>query len=144
MCLLSVSVVVTVGHVFFFFKQKTAYEMRISDWSSDVCSSDLAVSPQQVSNLINKDDALVIDLRSGEAFRKGHIHGSENVPEDKFDGELVRLGKLAGRPIILVCELGSQSAAAGRKLMAKKVKPVYRLKGGLDAWLGSNLPVVKG
>src|SRR3546814_6081621 len=28
-------------HVFFFFKQKTAYEMRISDWSSDVCSSDL-------------------------------------------------------------------------------------------------------
>src|SRR3546814_4675152 len=30
-----------VGLVFFFFKQKTAYEMRISDWSSDVCSSDL-------------------------------------------------------------------------------------------------------
>src|SRR3546814_5324743 len=30
------------GSVFFFFKQKTAYEMRISDWSSDVCSSDLA------------------------------------------------------------------------------------------------------
>src|SRR3546814_8719890 len=29
--------------VFFFFKQKTAYEMRISDWSSDVCSSDLVV-----------------------------------------------------------------------------------------------------
>src|SRR3546814_2069497 len=30
--------------IFFFFKQKTAYEMRISDWSSDVCSSDLAVA----------------------------------------------------------------------------------------------------
>src|SRR3546814_8927086 len=30
---------------FFFFKQKTAYEMRISDWSSDVCSSDLATPP---------------------------------------------------------------------------------------------------
>src|SRR3546814_3460767 len=30
--------------LFFFFKQKTAYEMRISDWSSDVCSSDLLVS----------------------------------------------------------------------------------------------------
>src|SRR3546814_17167508 len=30
------------GHEFFFFKQKTAYEMRISDWSSDVCSSDLS------------------------------------------------------------------------------------------------------
>src|SRR3546814_3836910 len=31
--------------VFFFFKQKTAYEMRISDWSSDVCSSDLSKKP---------------------------------------------------------------------------------------------------
>src|SRR3546814_1334981 len=30
--------------VFFFFKQKTAYEMRISDWSSDVCSSDLVIA----------------------------------------------------------------------------------------------------
>src|SRR3546814_5800608 len=32
-----------VVYIFFFFKQKTAYEMRISDWSSDVCSSDLPV-----------------------------------------------------------------------------------------------------
>src|SRR3546814_1744930 len=34
--------------IFFFFKQKTAYEMRISDWSSDVCSSDL-LRPSEVS-----------------------------------------------------------------------------------------------
>src|SRR3546814_4861099 len=33
-------------YVFFFFKQKTAYEMRISDWSSDVCSSDLYIVSQ--------------------------------------------------------------------------------------------------
>src|SRR3546814_11437195 len=37
--------------VFFFFKQKTAYEMRISDWSSDVCSSDLKVDLKQISFL---------------------------------------------------------------------------------------------
>src|SRR3546814_5825624 len=36
---------------FFFFKQKTAYEMRISDWSSDVCSSDLGEIPEVVSLL---------------------------------------------------------------------------------------------
>src|SRR3546814_5407488 len=38
------SVLVGGDYVFFFFKQKTAYEMRISDWSSDVCSSDLPVA----------------------------------------------------------------------------------------------------
>src|SRR3546814_1159694 len=34
---------------FFFFKQKTAYEMRISDWSSDVCSSDLGAEPGRLA-----------------------------------------------------------------------------------------------
>src|SRR3546814_8069223 len=37
--------------LFFFFKQKTAYEMRISDWSSDVCSSDLAQNKVNISRL---------------------------------------------------------------------------------------------
>src|SRR3546814_5415958 len=36
-----------VNFLFFFFKQKTAYEMRISDWSSDVCSSDLQAGVRQ-------------------------------------------------------------------------------------------------
>src|SRR3546814_18683245 len=38
--------------IFFFFKQKTAYEMRISDWSSDVCSSDLTSSIDEVGNVV--------------------------------------------------------------------------------------------
>src|SRR3546814_4107783 len=36
-------------YVLFFFKQKTAYEMRISDWSSDVCSSDLCRPPDELA-----------------------------------------------------------------------------------------------
>src|SRR3546814_11410699 len=42
---------------FFFFKQKTAYEMRISDWSSDVCSSDLVRSPGHGARNEDPDDA---------------------------------------------------------------------------------------
>src|SRR3546814_8251865 len=44
---------------FFFFKQKTAYEMRISDWSSDVCSSDLLPSRQRLKEgleIVGQDD----------------------------------------------------------------------------------------
>src|SRR3546814_5752313 len=41
---------------FFFFKQKTAYEMRISDWSSDVCSSDLKFPFDIVNRLLTKKD----------------------------------------------------------------------------------------
>src|SRR3546814_2074508 len=47
----------------FFFKQKTAYEMRISDWSSDVCSSDLSSIGQQMVELIDEADLLAPRLR---------------------------------------------------------------------------------
>src|SRR3546814_9771490 len=51
--------------VFFFFKQKTAYEMRISDWSSDVCSSDLVKF-----RFPNKHDIYMHDTPQRELFEK--------------------------------------------------------------------------
>src|SRR3546814_9145245 len=61
---------------FFFFKQKTAYEMRISDWSSDVCSSDLPDEhrPWQVGVLYNQDDRgarFTIPLLEAEGLNVG-------------------------------------------------------------------------
>src|SRR3546814_15030726 len=51
--------------VFFFFKQKTAYEMRISDWSSDVCSSDLPWAPaEQTLNSISMEVELGFDVQT--------------------------------------------------------------------------------
>src|SRR3546814_3172273 len=54
---------------FFFFKQKTAYEMRISDWSSDVCSSDLGSAGQQVA----PRDQMVRILPPGERRRRAGV-----------------------------------------------------------------------
>src|SRR3546814_2531008 len=56
--------------MFFFFKQKTAYEMRMSDWSSDVCSSDL---------LRYVDDAGYAVMKSGALSRRGY--GARRVAE---------------------------------------------------------------
>src|SRR3546814_3681908 len=56
---------------FFFFKQKTAYEMRISDWSSDVCSSDLSASRDlgQPSSRVGSSRARHISLRTSASSR---------------------------------------------------------------------------
>src|SRR3546814_6826466 len=63
----------------FFFKQKTAYEMRISDWSSDVCSSDLAGGvPAEWISVSNSDPATVILYLHGG----GYIVGSINIYRD--------------------------------------------------------------
>src|SRR3546814_13464382 len=50
-------------NVFFFFKQKTAYEMRISDWSSDVCSSDLAGTLARRAGAAHRPRATAVDRR---------------------------------------------------------------------------------
>src|SRR3546814_8303367 len=66
-CLDNVTIVFDVC-IFFFFKQKTAYEMRISDWSSDACSSDL------VKRRIKRDEkqgegAVILDIATSLAYR---------------------------------------------------------------------------
>src|SRR3546814_8746658 len=75
-------------YVFFFFKQKTAYEMRISDWSSDVCSSDLAVeAADEELALGHQQHALPIGLH-GLARRR--VQPAEAAPVENC-----RLGRIA-------------------------------------------------
>src|SRR3546814_10568211 len=62
--------------VFFFFKQKTAYDMRISDWSSDVCASDLLVALDQVAH---KEAAPGLDLAD---FVEAHHRRSKGTQVD--------------------------------------------------------------
>src|SRR3546814_2961640 len=67
--------------MFFFFKQKTAYEMRISDWSSDVCSSDLLVITADAAGngiAINEMDSAVAVV-GGETRGLSHYFGLNDV-----------------------------------------------------------------
>src|SRR3546814_4235164 len=56
--------------VFFFFKQKTAYEMRISDWSSDVCSSDLGLHRRNIAAQ-GEDQHRQAPSPAGQSVRRG-------------------------------------------------------------------------
>src|SRR3546814_4353063 len=67
--------------VIFFFKQKTAYEMRISDWSSDVCSSDLRLRIRRM-----------IDRYAVDAGQGGQHLGPEIFRKDRSAGPLVHEG----------------------------------------------------
>src|SRR3546814_9020284 len=93
--------------VFFFFKQKTAYEMRISDWSSDVCSSDLHVGAadrddqQEADREAEAGDgpehprALVEGEIGGEPDDRGERREVDDVPPRQHDrrSEERRVGK---------------------------------------------------
>src|SRR3546814_7238780 len=74
--------------LFFFFKQKTAYEMRISDWSSDVCSSDLGIGHDGAGGQQAPQDAPRNVQRDEEDPQDGRPQGAA-----RHDGE----GRYGGR-----------------------------------------------
>src|SRR3546814_10652215 len=85
-----------VSYVFFFFKQKTAYEMRISDWSSDVCSSDLGtltVSGEAAAKQANKAFKPKGPRQPGQHARGGKASGGQENPAAFRRSEERRVGK---------------------------------------------------
>ena len=102
-----------------------------------------SVPPADAVKLIN-NDAVVIDIRSTEAFAKGHIVNARSVPFDELDGHLAKLGRFKSKPVIAVCDSGFTSNKAINALRNAGFESVYGLKGGMAAWNQAGLPIVTG
>ena len=102
-----------------------------------------AVSPGEAVRLMN-DGALMIDIRSTNQFKDGHVSGARNVPGDQIAEGAATVEKLKGKTLITCCDSGVTSAAAARKLTDLGFTSVYNLRGGIAAWRQDNLPVNKG
>jgi rhodanese-related sulfurtransferase len=103
-----------------------------------------AINPAGLTELINREDALLVDLSAQGDFEKGHIPGSRNVAPSQFDPESKLLAKSRELPVALACRSGTASADAARKLVKAGFKRVYWLDGGVGAWQQANLPLVRG
>lgn len=101
------------------------------------------ISPQQATNLVNRENAVIVDVRSADDFRQGHIAGSVNIPYAEFGKRVSELEKYRDRPVIVTCRVGPQASAAGRILKREGFSNLMRLQGGLQAWRDEKLPVVK-
>lgn len=101
------------------------------------------VSPSELVKLINREDALVVDLRDDKEFRAGHIVDSINVPYARVEERIGDMEKYREKPVVVVCKMGQQSGPAGKKLRANGFLDVRRLTGGIAEWRAANLPLVK-
>jgi len=97
-----------------------------------------------LTDLINRDDALVVDLSATGDFEKGHIAGAKNVPMAQFDPENKLLAKVRDLPVVLVCRSGTVSADAAKRLVKAGFRSVHWFDGGVAAWQQAGLPLVKG
>lgn len=102
------------------------------------------LGPAQVTALVNREDALVVDLRPAAEFEKGHIPGSKNVQMAQFDPENKALAGAKSLPVVAVCRTGMTAADAARRLRKAGFEKVYLLEGGIDAWQRADLPLAKG
>ena len=101
------------------------------------------IEPNELTRLINKENAILIDLRKKEDYENGHIMTALNYPHQEFDNHMYKLDKFKERPIILVCDMGRNSANIGEKLKKAEFKRTFRLNGGMMTWMQENLPVIQ-
>ena len=101
------------------------------------------VGTLEATQLINREDALVIDVREPAEYAKGHVLGSKNVPLGDVERRAAEFDKHKAKPVILVCESGSRSARALDALRGRGFARVVNLSGGFGAWQQAGLPVEK-
>jgi rhodanese-related sulfurtransferase len=102
------------------------------------------LTPADATMLINREDALVVDIRAPAEFADGHIVEARNIPGDKLDERAGELEKFKDRPIILSCQTGARSTNACGRLRKHGFARVYNLAGGLGAWQQAGLPLKRG
>ncbi len=101
------------------------------------------VSAQQAVNLINRDEAVVVDIRDRKEFNEGRITGSIHIPLSAIKERAGELKKHQDKTVIVVDKMGQHAAMAVKLLNAEGYSNVVRLSGGIGDWRGSNLPLVK-
>lgn len=101
------------------------------------------VSAVEAVQLINRKDALVIDVRDTGEFEAGHIAGARHVPEKQLAERLKELEKFKSRPLIVVCHSGMRSSAAVQVLRRNGFNEAVNLTGGIAGWQQASLPLEK-
>jgi len=99
---------------------------------------------QQAVHAINREDAVVLDIRDATTFKAGHMVGAINIPLADLDSNIKKLNKYRGRSIIIVCATGQKSTNAMTKLKQAGFEKLSTLKGGIAAWKTADMPVVAG
>lgn len=102
------------------------------------------LSPTDATLLINRENALFVDVRSPAEFSSGHVADAINIPREKLIERIAELEKFKDRPLILNCASGVRSGSACADLRKQGFEKVFSLAGGMNAWLQAGLPLKKG
>ena len=99
------------------------------------------LSPVQATLLINREDAIILDVREQGDYAKGHIPNARHIPLSEFARRSAEMEKWKGQPLILCCASGGRSESAGAQLRKAGFDKVYNLRGGMMEWEKAGQPI---
>ena len=99
------------------------------------------LSPAQATQLINREDAIVVDVREAGEYNAGHLPDARHIPLGDLAKRVGELEKLKDKPVILSCQSGARSASACSVLSKAGFSRVHNLEGGIAAWEQAGMPI---
>lgn len=102
-----------------------------------------SVSPTQSTQMINREDALILDVRESNDYSSGHIINSVHIPLSNLKKRLDDLEKHKTKQVIVACRSGHRSSQACATLRKAGFEHVFNLRGGVMAWESAGLPLIK-
>ena len=101
------------------------------------------ISAAEATQLINRRNAVVVDVRAAAEFTAGHLPAARHVAFEELQAKIGQIAKNKATPVLLVCQTGLQSNKASHIVQAAGFTEVHVLQGGLNAWQQAGMPVVK-
>ena len=98
------------------------------------------VSTLQATQLMNREDAVVVDVRAAADFAQGHILGARNIPLAELEKRAGELDRYKARPVIVHCGNGNRAGDGVALLRKSGFGNVVNLTGGYAAWQQAGLP----
>jgi len=101
------------------------------------------VGPFEAVQLINRRDALVLDVRETGDYAAGHIANARHLPEAQLADRMKELEKFKSRPIVVSCRTGARAPVVSGLLRKQGFAEAFALRGGIAAWQQASLPLEK-
>ncbi|GAC16088.1 rhodanese-like domain-containing protein [Aliiglaciecola lipolytica] len=120
------------------------FVLIIYSYVAGVFSPVKELSTHEATILMNREDAVVLDVRPAAEYNKGHILGAKQLKAEQISkADFSTLEKFKDKPIIVVCAMGMSAKKTATALLKAGFTSVSVLKGGMNSWQGASLPVTK-
>ena len=105
-------------------------------------SDETWVDPVELYGLVQEQRSpVVLDVRSPQEYRMGHVPGALNIPYTELAAQLPRLEQMKQSEVVVYCEVGARARYADRLLRGAGFSQVRRLRGDMAGWRNNGLPV---